>query len=136
MVNAASPAALDPLTCEGVWNVTAPFMWFDLASADPGKTAGFYGDLFGWSIADAGVGGYRSFIGGAQPWAGITASDDAGQWLPYVVVDDLDQAAKQAVALGATVLAGPTEGPAGTSVRIADPGGAQLALFKPFSAAP
>lgn len=120
--------------------MTAPFMWFDLVSTDGGKTAGFYRDLFGWDIAEAGVGGYQSWIGGGpQPWAGIVAANDnageaGGQWLPYVVVDDLDQATKQAVALGATVLAEASDGPAGTSVRIADPGGAQLALFKPFPA--
>jgi hypothetical protein len=32
------------------------------------------------------------------------------------------------------VLSEASDGPAGTSVRIADPGGAQLALFKPFPA--
>jgi predicted enzyme related to lactoylglutathione lyase len=50
-----------------------------------------------------------------------------------VVVEDLDEAAKRAVALGATVIAGAADGPAGTSVTIADPGGARLALFKPHA---
>jgi len=48
-----------------------------------------------------------------------------------VVVEDLDQATKRAVELGATVVVDATAGPAGTSVTIADPDGAQLALFKP-----
>ena len=54
-------------------------------------------------------------------------------WLPYVVVEDLDEAAKRAVSLGATVIASPVDGPAGASVTIADPGGARLALFKPHA---
>jgi len=42
-------------------------------------------------------------------------------------------AAKLAVSLGATVIAGPADGPAGASVTIANPGGARLALFKPHA---
>ena len=71
---------------------------------------------------------------GEQPWAGIVQADTAGGgWLPYVVVQDLDEAAERAVSLGATVIAGAADGPAGTSVTIADPGGARLALFKPHA---
>ena len=110
-----------------------PFMWFDLDTADAIGSAEFYRELFGWETADAGVGGYQSWItDGSQPWAGIVAAPRAaGSWLPYVVVDDLDAATKRAVSLGATVIKEASDGPAGTSVRIADPGGAQLALFKP-----
>ena len=46
-------------------------------------------------------------------------------------MEELDEAATRAVSLGATVLADPADGPAGTSVTIADPGGAQITLFKP-----
>jgi uncharacterized protein len=114
--------------------VSVPFMWFDLASSDSGTAAEFYRQMFGWAVADAGVGGYRSWIGGGpQPWAGTVAAapDTAGQWLPYVVVDDLDKATARAVELGATVVRQAANGPAGTSVTIADPGGAQVALFQP-----
>lgn len=117
--------------------MSIPFMWFDLAAEDTGKAAEFYRQMFGWDVADAGVGGYRSWIGtGPQPWAGIVerGPGTAGQWLPYVVVDDLDQATKTATSLGATVVREASDGPAGTSVIVADPGGAQLALFKPFPA--
>jgi predicted enzyme related to lactoylglutathione lyase len=50
-----------------------------------------------------------------------------------VVVDDLDGAAERAVKLGATIVKGRTDGPAGTSITIADPGGAQIALFTPHA---
>jgi len=110
-------------------------MWFDLNAADAGQAREFYGAMFGWAVAPAGdAGPYQAWItDGQQPWAGIThaaAADRAG-WLPYVLVEDLDEAAKRAVSLGATVIAGPADGPAGTAVTIADPGGARLALFKP-----
>jgi predicted enzyme related to lactoylglutathione lyase len=117
--------------------VATPFIWFDLATTDSGQAAEFYRQLLGWDVADAGVGGYRSWIGaGPQPWAGIVAAAPgaAGRWLPYVLVDDLDQATKRAVSLGATVVRDASDGPAGTSVMIADPGGAELALFRPHPA--
>jgi predicted enzyme related to lactoylglutathione lyase len=109
-------------------------MWFDLSAADADQAREFYSAMFGWAVAPAGnAGPYKAWItDGQQPWAGITqaAADGAG-WLPYVLVEDLDEAAKRAVSLGATVIAGPADGPAGAAVTIADPGGAQLALFKP-----
>jgi uncharacterized protein len=117
--------------------VPGQFIWFDLSAPDTGQAREFYSALFGWAIAPAGdAGNYQAWItDGQQPWAGIAHADTAGaaRWLPYVVVEDLDEAAKRAVSLGATVIAGPADGPAGTSVTIADPGGAQLALFKPHA---
>ena len=112
-------------------------MWFDLSVTDAGKAREFYNGLFGWAIAPAdNAGPYQAWItDGQQPWAGIAQADTTvgGGWLPYVVVEDLDEAAKRAVSLGATVVAGPADGPAGTSVTIADPGGARIALFKPHA---
>jgi predicted enzyme related to lactoylglutathione lyase len=117
--------------------VSAQFIWFDLAVDDSGKAREFYTELFGWPVGP-GMGSYQGwFSDGDQPWAGITPATPAtaGRWVPYVVVEDLDTAAKQAVALGGTVVADKTVGPAGTSVTIADPGGAVIALFKPAAEA-
>ena len=112
-------------------------MWFDLSAPDAGEAREFYSALFGWAIPLAGnAGPYQAWItSGEQPWAGIVQGCQAtgAGWLPYVVVEDLDEAAKRAVSLGGTVIAGPADGPAGTAVTIADPGGAQLALFKPHA---
>ena len=55
----------------------------------------------------------------------------AGRWIPYVVVDDLDAATKQATTLGGSVIRDATTGPAGVSVLVADPSGAVVALFVP-----
>jgi predicted enzyme related to lactoylglutathione lyase len=112
-------------------------MWFDLSAPGADRAREFYSGLFGWAIAPAGdAGSYQAWItDDEQPWAGIVQADEAASagWLPYVVVADLDEAAKRAVSLGATVLAGPADGPAGASVTIADPGGARIALFKPHA---
>jgi uncharacterized protein len=112
-------------------------MWFDLSAPDTSQAREFYSGLLGWATAPAeDAGPYQAWItDGQQPWAGIVQADEAAGagWLPYVVVEDLDEAAKEAVSLGATVIAGPADGPAGASVTIADPGGARLALFKPHA---
>jgi predicted enzyme related to lactoylglutathione lyase len=111
----------------------APFVWFDLTAANGGTVGKFYAELFGWTVGP-GAGGYEGWItAGGQPWAGITPAGPApaGRWIPYVVVEDLDAAAEQAVALGGRVVQAKTAGPAGTSVTVADPGGALVALFIP-----
>jgi len=50
-----------------------------------------------------------------------------------LIVDDLDAAAKRAVALGGRLVQDKTAGPAGTAVLVADPAGAVIALFVPAS---
>jgi predicted enzyme related to lactoylglutathione lyase len=112
----------------------APFVWFDLTTGGDGNGVGdFYTHLFGWTTS-AGVGDYQDFLtDGEQPWAGIVTAGaaTAGRWIPYVMVDDLDAAAKQAVALGGGIARDKTTGPAGTSIVVTDPAGAAIALFTP-----
>jgi predicted enzyme related to lactoylglutathione lyase len=115
----------------------APFVWFDLTTTTSGDDGAgvrdFYGQLFGWTIGP-GMGDYQGFATeGEQPWAGILPADaaSAGRWIPYVVVDDLDAATKQAMALGGSIVRDKTVGPAGTSIVVTDPGEAAVALFTP-----
>jgi predicted enzyme related to lactoylglutathione lyase len=109
--------------------------WQQRAAAELGSVLHQNPDLacIGWTVGP-GAGGYEGWItAGSQPWAGITPAGPApaGRWIPYVVVEDLDAAAEQAVALGGRVVQAKTAGPAGTSVTVADPGGALVALFIP-----
>jgi predicted enzyme related to lactoylglutathione lyase len=112
----------------------APFVWFDLTTlADGDGVRDFYTRLFGWTIGP-GMGDYQGLLtDGEQPWAGTLPADaaTAGRWIPYVMVDDLDAAAKQAVTLGANIIRDKTTGPAGTSIVVTDPAGAAVALFTP-----
>ena len=121
--------------------MTAPFVWFDLTADDGGTAREFYAGLFGWPIGP-GAGEYQGWItDGDRPWAGILPAATgtaggvpAGRWVPYVAVDDLDAAAKQAIELGGRVVRDKTTGPAGTSVTVADPSGGLVALFTPTAA--
>lgn len=111
----------------------APFVWFDLTVADGAKIAGFYQGLFGWET-EPGAGSYQDWLlDGGQPWAGTVPAGavPAGHWIPYVAVDNLAVAVSQAADLGGTVIRDKVTGPAGSSVIVADPGGALIALFTP-----
>jgi uncharacterized protein len=118
--------------------MSSPFVWFDLTGTeDKADTVRqFYGTLLGWTIGpDTNPGPYNGWItDGEQPWASVIEAREpmAGRWIPYVHVDDLDVAVDKATSLGATVVAGKADGPAGTAVTIADPGGALVALWTPF----
>jgi predicted enzyme related to lactoylglutathione lyase len=111
----------------------------DLAAApdDADRALEFYAELFGWPIApDSNPGPYNGLIDGQQqPWGAVMEAPDAstGHWVPYVKVDDLEQATASATSLGGTVVAGATDGAAGTAVLIADPAGALVALWVPFA---
>jgi hypothetical protein len=115
-------------------------MWFDVIAGRPDDVREFYAALFGWTTApETDAGPYRGWIvDGGQPWAGVVRADDSspGRWLPYALVEDLDAATERARSLGGAVVRDRADGPAGTSVVIADPGGAQVALFKPFTDEP
>jgi uncharacterized protein len=118
----------------------ASFVWYDV-TAKPGDADAvreFYGTLLGWTIRpDTNPGPYNGWVtNGDQPFASVIEAGDAtaGRWVPYVQVDDLDVAVEKAASLGATVVAGKSEGPAGTAVTIADPGGALVALWTPSPA--
>jgi predicted enzyme related to lactoylglutathione lyase len=114
-------------------SMEAPFVWFDLAVAGGDEVGKFYQDLLGWQLGP-GAGDYHGWFTTAdgQPWAGIRPAGAQGVgWVPYVVVGDLDASTERAVGLGGRVVQPRTEGPAGTSVLVADPGGAVVALFVP-----
>jgi predicted enzyme related to lactoylglutathione lyase len=52
-------------------------------------------------------------------------------WIPYVEVDRVDTVTERARRLGASVLLGPREGPAGWRSVISAPGAGQVALWQP-----
>lgn len=82
-------------------NPHGSFMWYELLTLDPDAAAAFYGDVIGWTAADAGQPGmdYRIFCAEDGPVAGhMKLRDGAGEagmrpgWLGYIAVDDVDSA--------------------------------------------
>lgn len=123
------------------------FCWTEIASNDAEKCKAFYTDIFGWKFQDskAMTDGFKyheyTTPGGDYPAGGlyeITAEMCApGQPTPpphfmtYVGVDDVDENAKLAVELGATIIHGPLDIPnVGRMCLIQDPTGAMISTFK------
>lgn len=113
--------------------MTNPFAYMELHPSSPDKAKAFYGDLMGWSFSDLDMGGtpYTMVTNGAEPFAGIAASNGGpAHWLPYLWVEDLDVAAKKAESLGAKIVQTRVDIPAGSFVVLQDPAGATVALYQ------
>jgi len=112
--------------------------WHDLTVPDAESLAGFYAKVVGWTVAPVDMGGYSDFemrdaSGGTA--AGIchargTNAKLPPQWLVYIVVPDVREAARRCADLGGTVLDGPRPLAGGTFCAIRDPAGAVAALFE------
>lgn len=113
------------------------FSWSELMTSDPGAAVEFYGKLFGWNVEamDMPDGKYHVVKAGETAVGGIMAPPkDAGPmppcWGCYVTVDDVDRTAKDAVAFGGKLLAGPMDIPqVGRFAVIQDPQGAVLSII-------
>ena len=104
-----------------------PFVWFDLRTPAKDAAQRFYSSLLSWQIDDDGT-----MAAGAEPW-GVVAEDpeaSTARWLPYIQVEDLEEATRRAQELGASVVQPRTAGPAGFFTTISDPTGAQVALWQ------
>lgn len=111
------------------------FVWHDLVTRNPAASRAFYGALFDWTF-EAGHGidpGYVIIKHDGQPIGGIVQPRDgnaaAAQWLAYVVVADVDQAAKTFEQAGGRIFRGPLDARKDLRVAVvADAQGAPLGL--------
>lgn len=119
------------------------FSWNELITASPKASAEFYGKLFGWQAtpfvpkgAPSGAPPYTLFKTDASDMGagGMLQAPMPGiptHWLPYVVVENVDQSVATAVSLGAKVLAPVMSiGEVGRIAVIQDPQGAAIGLHE------
>jgi|SRR5262245_110983 len=110
----------------------------ELHTYDLETAAAFYSDLLGWQTQEiqSRWGRYRALLLGDGPGGAIV---DGGivecgtwpaAWLPYVEVDGIEIATDRALGLGASLLLGPREGPAGWRSVVATPAGGEVALWQ------
>jgi predicted enzyme related to lactoylglutathione lyase len=112
--------------------------WIDLEVPDTEAARRFYGELFGWSFAEAmppgSPGSYLIATQDGQDVAAIAPASGGSvpAWNTYVAVDDADAtAAAVAAAAGGTIVAPPADaGPAGRSATCRDPFGAEFRLWQ------
>ncbi|MDD7937420.1 hypothetical protein PHK61_03190 [Actinomycetospora lutea] len=124
----------------GLWesdhDVPAPgpgrLCWAEAASAEPGTTRTFYGELLGWRWAEDGAGpGHLAGDAGDGPLAGLGLAGDAlPHWLPVFAVHDADAAVGAAEDAGGEVVAPVDSGPRGRHATLTDPGGARFGVLE------
>ena len=106
----------------------------ELRTGNVARACAFYTRAFGWratSVHVAGA-GYLTLELGARIEGGVVEHEtDRAFWLPYVQVDDVDEATERARLLGASVLLPPREGPAGWRSVLAAPAAGEIALWQP-----
>jgi len=83
--------------------------WIELRVPDLRRATEFYGELFGWTYAQAGP--LIVCLLDGLPVAGLTADADADarEWTVYFATDDCDDAARQIADAGGSVLTEPTD---------------------------
>lgn len=111
-----------------------PLVHMELHTGDSAGACAFYTELCGWrpERVETGAGPYVAVELGDGIGGGIVeCSTRHPLWLPYVEVEDAFRATERARRLGATVLLGPREGPAGSRSVIRDPAGGEIAFWQP-----
>ena len=118
------------------------FCWNELMTRDIQAARKFYSELIGWNPADAGMPGmdYTLLKIGDKDAAGMMAMPDEvpkevpSHWMSYILVEDVDAAARKTTELGGAVIHGPQDIPGvGRFCIIQDPTGATVSLFKSAS---
>jgi len=111
-----------------------PFVHVELHTRDPDRAKKFYRELFDWKFEDVPDMNYTIIKVGEGTGGGMMKSpmpDAPPQWIPYILVDDIEAAVEKAKSLGAGVLADVTEIPGMEwFAMLRDPTGAAFALWK------
>jgi predicted enzyme related to lactoylglutathione lyase len=111
----------------------SPVVHLELHTGNLARACGFYSQLLGWRVEriDAGPCAYQAFdwdggLGGGVVECGTRRA----LWIPYAEVGSVEDATDRAERLGAEVLLGPREGPAGWRSVVIAPEGGELALWQ------
>jgi predicted enzyme related to lactoylglutathione lyase len=112
-----------------------PVVHLELHTGDRSSARAFYAGLCGWRSAEVEAGGGRSYLalelGEAVGGGIVECPTRRSLWLPYVEVAEIFAATERALALGATVLLEPREGPAGWRAVVTTPAGGEVAFWQP-----
>jgi predicted enzyme related to lactoylglutathione lyase len=113
--------------------LTTPVVHLELHTPNLGRACAFYDRLLGWrpqrvETADA---SYESLDLGAGLGGGVVeCGTERALWLPYVEVGSVSEATARAMALGASVMLAPREGPAGWRSVVTTPAGGEIAFWR------
>src|SRR3954451_11008509 len=113
-----------------------PVVHLELHTGDLDRARAFYSELCGWrpeEISAAGAAGsYLALDMGSRRFGGgiVECATDRPVLLPDVEGPEVGGAAERARGLGAAVLLGPREGPAGWRSVVASPAGGEIAFWQ------
>lgn len=105
----------------------------ELHTSDLVAASAFYRALLGWPTerVETCWGSYDALLLGGSFGGGIVeCGASRAAWLPYVSVEGIDAMTDRARDLGAVVLLGPREGPAGWRSVVRTPVGGEIALWQ------
>ena len=111
-----------------------PVVHLELHTADAARASAFYAGACGWRSEhlDTEHGPYHALrLGGGFGGGIVECGSRRPVWLPYVEVERIEAATDGARELGATVLLGPREGPAGWRSVVAAPAAGEIAFWQP-----
>jgi uncharacterized protein len=106
----------------------------ELHTGDRQRASAFYARLLKWQpdVIRAASSSYLALdMGGGVGGGIVECATRRPLWLPYVEVDQIDEAIEHARRLGAAVLLEPREGPSGWRSVVSSPEGGEVALWEP-----
>lgn len=118
------------------------FCWTELLTPNVEAAKKFYSELIGWKTTEEDMGGASytflttpdgEQVGGMMQMDGPQWEGIPPHWMPYIMVENLDDSAQKVTDLGGKVKVPPTDIPPGRFCVIEDPTGAAIALFQSSS---
>ncbi len=111
-----------------------PLVHLELHTGDLARARAFYTEVCGWrpERIDTRHGSYQALELGSELGGGIVeCGAERPLWLPYVEVAGIVEATERARRLGASILLGPREGPAGWRSVLTTPVAGEIAFWQP-----
>jgi predicted enzyme related to lactoylglutathione lyase len=110
--------------------------WIHLFTADVDRAVTFYSALFGWSAGEPSeeYGGYRMFLRGDEPVAGLMPNDTSNPdvWEVFLQTPDIAATVERARARGAVIATDVMQvADLGSMTSIVDPAGALVGAWQP-----
>jgi len=112
-------------------------LWTDLTVKNAEEVSRFYEAVVGWKKDEHDMGTYKDYVmknpAGTEAVAGVCHAQGVNdslppQWLPYVIVDHLDESIKLCEELGGKVIGEKREMGGGHYCLIQDPAGAYMMI--------
>jgi predicted enzyme related to lactoylglutathione lyase len=111
-----------------------PVVHLELHTRSLPRACAFYTTVCGWrpEQIDSAAGSYLALeLGGELGGGVVECATPRPVWLPYVEVDEIEDATDKARGLGASVLLEPREGPAGWRSVVGAPAVGEIAFWQP-----